>query len=123
LATQVSAASTSTAPQTGVQTTGTSSVTAQPHIRGILAALGPDATEVDLDRAVEEHIAASNEVHLEDIKPFYKEPTRRRKTTTGADVGAAAALLTMANGKEGGKQALARGMGEWADRLTVERRE
>jgi len=89
----------------------------------ILTALGPHASEKDLDEAIDEHIAAGFEVLLADVQPFYKEPTRRRKATTGADVGGAAAWLTMAHGTEVGKQKFACGMGEWADRVTVERRE
>jgi len=99
------------------------STTTHPHITEILTALGPDATEVDLDQAINKHLAAGNEVLLEEIKPFYVEPMRRRKATTGADVGAAAALLTLAHGEREGKQKLRSGMGEWADRVGVERRE
>jgi len=86
----------------------------------ILTALGPDVTEVDLDQAIDKHLAAGHEVLLEDIKPFYREPMRRRKATTGADVGGAAALLTLAHGGKEGKQKL---RSEWADRVRVERGE
>jgi hypothetical protein len=123
LASQTPAAGMSTAHHAGLKTTSISSITAHPHITEILSALGPDATEQDLDEAIASHVAAGNAILPEDIKPFYLEPMRRRKATTGADVGGAAVLLNMARGEKEGKQALARGMGEWADRVTVERRE
>jgi len=80
-AAQSSVADTSTAPNTGVQTRSRAATTARPQIIDILRALGPDATEVDLDQAVIKHLEEGNEVLLEAIKPFYQEPMRLPEQT------------------------------------------
>jgi len=116
------ATDTSAAQPSGVQLASIQGTAAAPHIVDILTALGPDATEVDLAQAIDKHLAAGNEVLLDEIKPFYKEPMRRRKTTTGADVGGASVLLNMAHGTNVGKQKLAEGIEEWAHRVTIERK-
>lgn len=122
MAKQTAAPCTSSAPTAGIQGAPTQPNAASSHIVDVLVALGPDASEVDLDRAVNSHLDAGFEVLLSDIQPFYLEPMRRRKATTGADVSAAAALLDMAHGTKEGERKLANGLGEWANRVTIERK-